>query len=151
MTIHFLTTTISSIIGGAGRLVGGIVKTAGSAAAGPGVGNMVQDQLKANGIDTKDMCLGDFQGEVSKILRQTGDPALNPNALERKADGAVDQAKNTADRTASNPQGADDMASGLFNRLFKQGKSTIDQVDREDAVNAVMKRTGKSRAGAYRR
>ena len=148
LTIYFLTTTIGSIIGGAGRLVGGIVKTAGSAAsaAGPGLGNMVQDQLKANGIDTKDIDLGDLQNEVSKILRQTGDPSLNPNALERKANGAVDQAKNTADRAASNPQAADDMASGLFSRLFKQGKSTIDQVDREDAVNVVMKRTGKSRA-----
>lgn len=154
LTIYFLTTTIGSIIGGAGRLVGGIVSTAGSAvgsaaqSAGPGLGNMVKDQLQANGVDVENLDLGDLKNEVNTLLRQTGDPNLNPNALERKADRAVDQAQNTANRAASNPQGADDMASGLFSKLFKQGQSTISQVDREDAVNVVMKRTGKSRAEA---
>ncbi len=150
LTIYFLTTTIGSIIGGAGRLVGGLVKTAGSAvaSAGPGLGNMVQDQLKANGINTENLDLSDLKAEANKLLRQTGDPALNPATLERKADRAVDQAGNTAERAASNPQAADDMASGLFSRLFKQGQSTVQQVDREDAVNVVMKRTGKSRAEA---
>lgn len=156
LTIYFLTTTVGSIIGGAGRLIGGIVSTAGSAvgsavqSAGPGLGNAVKDQLQANGIDVENLDLGDLQKEVNTVLRQTGDPDLNPNALERKADRAVDQAQNTASRAASNPQGADDVVGGLFNRLFKQGQSTINQVDREDAVNVVMKRTGKSRAEAER-
>ena len=152
MTIYFLTTTIGSIIGGAGRLVGGLVRTAGSAAAsaGPGLGNMVQDQLKANGINLDNMDLGDLQKEVNKALRQTGDPALNPKNLERKANQAVNQVENTAERAATNPQAADDMAGGLFDKLFKQGKGTIEQVDREDAVNVVMKRTGKPRAEAER-
>lgn len=150
LTIYFLTTTIGNIIGGAGRLVGGIVRTAGSAvaSAGPSLGNVVQDQLRANGISTENLDLSDLKNEVNTVLRQTGDPALNPNALERKADQAADQAKNTAGQAASNPQGADDAASGLFSKLFKQGQSTINQVDRDDAVNVVMKRTGKSRAEA---
>ncbi len=156
LTIYFLTTTIGSIIGGAGRLVGGIVRTAGSAvgsaasSAGPGLGNMVKDQLQANGIDVENLDLGDLQNEVNTTLRQTGDPDLNPTALARRADRAVDQAQNTASRAVSNPQGADDMASGLLGKLFKQGQSTINQVDRDDAVNVVMKRTGKSRAEAER-
>lgn len=152
LTIYFLTTTVGSLIGGAGRLVGGLVSTVGSAAAsaGPGIGNMVQDQLKANGIDTKDLDLGDLKNEVNKVLRQTGDPSLNPNTLERKANQAADKAGNTAERAASNPQAADDMASGLFSQLFKQGQSTVNQIDREDAVNVVMKRTGKSRAESER-
>jgi hypothetical protein len=150
LTIYFLTTTIGSIIGGAGRLVGGIVRTAGSAAsaAAPQLGDAVQDQLKSNGIDMNNLDLGDLKSEVNQVLRQTGDPELNPNTLERKADRAVDQAGNTAERAASNPQGADDMASGLFSRLFKQGQATVNSVDRTDAVNVVMKRTGKSRAEA---
>jgi hypothetical protein len=109
---------------------------------------MVQDQLKANGIDTDNLDLGDLKNEVSTALRQTGDPSLNPNTLERKADQAANQASNTASRAASNPQAADDMASGLFSRLFKQGQATVNQVDRNDAVNVVMKRTGKSRSEA---
>ena len=151
LTVYFLTTTIGNLIGGAGRLVGGVVRTAGSAAAsvgGPGLGNMVQDQLKANGVNIDDLDLGDLKKEANKILRQTGDPDLNPNALEKKADQAVNQASATANRAASNPQAADDMAEGLFGRLFKQGQSTINEVDRTDAVNVVMKRTGKSRAEA---
>jgi hypothetical protein len=150
LTIYFLTTTVGNIIGGAGRLVGGLVRTAGSAAsaAAPQLGDAVGDQLKANGIDINDLDLGDLKGEVNQVLRQTGDPNLNPNTLERKTDRAVDQAGNTAERAASNPQGADDMASGLFSQLFKQGQATVNNVDRTDAVNVVMKRTGKSRAEA---
>lgn len=150
LTIYFLTTTVGSLIGGAGRLVGGLVRTAGSAASAvaPQLGDAVGDQLKANGIDMNDLDLGELKGEVNEVLRQTGDPNLNPNTLERKADQAVDQAGNTAERAASNPQGADDMASGLFSRLFKQGQATVNSVDRTDAVNVVMKRTGKSRAEA---
>ncbi|WP_421828880.1 hypothetical protein [Larkinella sp.] len=152
LTIYFLTTTIGNLIGGAGRLVGGVVRSAGNvaASAAPGLGNMVQNQLKENGIDADNLDLSNLKNEVNTILRQTGDPNLNPNALERKADRAAGQAENTAERAASNPQAADDLASGLFNRLFKEGQSTINQVDRDDAVNVVMKRTGKSRAESER-
>ncbi|KAA9355284.1 YrzE family protein [Larkinella humicola] len=152
LTIYFLTTTIGNLIGGAGRLVGGVVRSAGNvaASAAPGLGNMVQNQLKENGIDADKLDLSSLKNEVNTILRQTGDPDLNPNVLERKADRAAGQAENTAERAASNPQAADDMASGLFNRLFKEGQSTINQVDRDDAVNVVMKRTGKSRAESER-
>ena len=148
MTIYFLTTAIGGLIGGVGSLIGGIARTAGSAAAsaGPGLGNMVQNQLKANGINTDNLDLNDLKNEVNTALRQTGDPALNPKTLERKADQATAQAKNTAGQAASNPEAADDMASGLLSKLFKQGQATINQVDREDAMNVVMKRTGKSRA-----
>lgn len=150
LTIYFLTTTLGSLIGGASRLVGGIVRTAGSAAsaAAPGLGNVVQDQLAANGIDVDNLDLDQLKEEINTLLRQTGDPSLNPNALERKADRAANQAGNAAEQAASNPQAADDLAGGLFNRLFRQGQSTVGQIDREDAVNVVMKRTGKSRAEA---
>ncbi len=150
LMIYLLTTAIGNIIGRANRLVGGILRTAGSvvSSAAPSIGNVVQDQLKANGVDTKNLDLGNLKNEVNKLLRQTGDPNLNPNTLERKADQATDQASNTAEQAASNPQAADDMASGLFDRLFRQGQSTVNSVDREDAVNVVMKRTGKSRPEA---
>lgn len=150
LTIYFLTTTIGSIIGGVGSLLGGIISTAGSAvaSAAPAVGNMVQNQLQANGIDTDNIDLNNLRNEVNTILRQTGDPNLSPDALNRKANQAVNQAGNTAERAASNPQQAGNMAGNLFDRLFKQGQTTVNQVDREDAVNVVMKQTGKSRAEA---
>ncbi|GAB3745747.1 hypothetical protein [Spirosoma pomorum] len=148
LTIYFLTTTLGSIIGGASRMLGRLVSTAGSAvaAAAPAVGDAVQGELKDNGIDLKNLDLKDLREEANKLLRQTGNANLNPNALERKADQAGQQAKNAAGQAATNPQAADDIAGGLFDRLFKQGQSTVSSVDREDAVNVVMKRTGKSRA-----
>ncbi|GAB4026803.1 YrzE family protein [Spirosoma koreense] len=150
LTIYFLTTTVGSLIGGASRLVGGLVSTATSAVAGaaPGIGNAVGDQLKKNGIDMKDIDLTNLQKEVNQILRQTGDPKLNPNRLEQQAEQAGQQTKNAANQAASDPQAADNIATSLFDRLFRQGKATVDNVDRDDAVNVVMKRTGKSRAEA---
>ena len=147
LTIYFLTTTLGSIIGGAGRLVGGLVKTAGAgiAAAAPGIGDAVKDQMKANGVDMDKLDLGDLKSEANKVLRQTGNPDLNPDRLKEKSSQAVDQAENAAGSAAANPQATDDIAGGLFQRLFKEGKNTVDQVDRDDAVNVVMQRTGKSR------
>ncbi|AUD02907.1 hypothetical protein [Spirosoma pollinicola] len=148
VTIYFLTTTLGSLIGGAGRLVGSLVSTAGSAvaAAAPGIGNAVQGQLKENGIDLGNLDLTDLKEEANKLLRQTGDPKLNPNTLERKADQAGQESKLAVNRAVTDPQATDDLVSGLFKRLFKQGQSTVNSVDREDAVNVVMKRTGKSQA-----
>ena len=148
LTIYFLTTTLGSIIGGAGRLVGSLVSTAGSAvaAAAPGIGNAVQGQLKENGITLQNLNLNDLKEEANRLLRQTGNAALNPNTLERKANQATQQTKTAAGQATADPQSADDVAGGLFNRLFKEGQATVNSVDRDDAVNVVMKRTGKSRA-----
>lgn len=150
ITIYFLTTTIGSLIGGAGRLVGGLVRTAGSAvsAAAPEIGDAVKDQLNENGINLKDLDLSSLKSEANKLLRQTGNPNLNPDKLERQADKAGQQAETAANRAASNPQAADDIAGGLFDKLFRQGQATVNSVDRDDAVNVVMKRTGKTRAEA---
>lgn len=148
LTIYFLTTTLGSLIGGASRLVGSLVRTAGSAVAAtaPGIGNAVQDQLKENGVDLKSLDLSDLKQEANRLLRQTGNEKLNPNTLEREAKQAGRQARSAANRALTDPQSTDDIAGGLFDRLFKQGQTTINSVDREDAVNVVMKRTGKSRA-----
>jgi ElaB/YqjD/DUF883 family membrane-anchored ribosome-binding protein len=148
ITIYFLTTTIGSLIGGAGRLLGGIARTAGSvaSAAGPQLGQVVKGELAKNGIDLNNIDLGGLRREVNTILRQTGDPALRPDALKQKAERAGDQAQNTVSQAAENPRAAGAMVDGLFDRLFKQGQTTVSQVDRDDAVNVVMKRTGKSRA-----
>ncbi|MDB5243034.1 MAG: hypothetical protein JWP57_3659 [Spirosoma sp.] len=147
LTVYLLTTAIGRIIGGASSLVSGIVKTAGSgiATAAPGLGDQVQQQLKKNGVDID---LNDLKGEVNQLLRDTGKPGLRPEALERQADQAGNQAQNAAERTASNPQRADETADGIINQFLKRGEGVADQFDRNAAINVVMKRTGKSRAEA---
>lgn len=149
LTFYFISTTVGRIIGGVSRFVGGTLATVGTAAgaglaqAAPGIGDAIQREAREQGID-----LNSLRSEFNQVLRQTGDPNLNPNRLEQKAKQAGEQIKDAAGDAASNPQGADQEANSLFDRLFSQGQATINQVDRDDAVNVVMKRTGKSRAEA---
>ena len=142
-TVYLLTTAVGRIIGGASSLVSGIVKTAGSgiAAAAPGLVDQAQEQLDKNGID-----LSDLKGEVNQLLRETGKPGLRPEALENQVERAGNQAQNAAGRAASNPQGADETAD----EFIKRGEGVADQIDRNAAVNVVMKRTGKSRVNLSR-
>lgn len=149
LTLYFITSTIGGLIGGVSRFLGNTLSTVGNVAgagiaqAAPQLGDAIQKEAREQGIDVTSL-----RSEVEQVLRQTGDPNLNPERLENKAEQAGEQAKAAGEQAASNPQGADDQVGGLFNRLFKQGQSTVAQVDREDAVNVVMKRTGKSRAEA---
>ena len=146
-TVYLLTTTVGRIIGGASSLVSGIVSKAGSgiAAAAPGLADQAQDQLRANGVD---LDLSDLKSEVNQLLRETGKPGLRPEALENQAERAGNQAQSAAERAASNPQGADETADGIIDQFVKRGEGVADQIDRNAAVNVVMKRTGKSRAEA---
>ncbi len=149
LTLYFISSTVGRVIGGVSRFVGGTLSTVGTAAsaglskAAPEIGDAIQKEAAAQGFDVDNL-----KSEFRKILRQTGDADLNPDRLEQKAEQAGDQAEATAERAASNPQGADEEADGLFDKLFKEGQSTVNQVDRDDAVNVLMKRTGKSRAEA---
>ncbi len=144
-TVYLLSTAVGSIIGGASRLVGGIVRTAGSgiASAAPGIGDQIQDQLQKNGVN---LDLNDLKGEVNQVLRETGKPGLRPDALERQADRAGNQAQAAAGQAASNPQAAGETSDNIIDQFVKQGKGVANQFDRTAAVNVVMRRTGKSRA-----
>lgn len=95
LTFYLLTTALGQVIGGASSLVSGVLGAAesGIAAAGPGLADAAQDQLKKQGIE---LDLGDLRGEVEQLLRDTGKPGLRPQALERQADRAQAQAGNAA-------------------------------------------------------
>jgi hypothetical protein len=56
LTIYLLTTSIGNLIGGAGHLLGGVMRTAGSfvSAAAPDIGKAVQDQLQEHGVSRAD-------------------------------------------------------------------------------------------------
>ena len=112
---------------------------------GGGLADAAQDQLKKQGVDID---LSDLKGEVEQLLRDTGKPGLQPKALERQANRAQAQAGNAAERAAANPQGADETADGVINSFIKRGEGVADQIDREAAINVIMKRSDKSRAEA---
>lgn len=145
LTLYFLTTTIGSILGGVGKLVGntlgvvGNVAGAGIGAAAPAVKNALQDQ----GID-----LSSLKQEATTLLRQTGKPGLQPEALSKKVDGAASDASNTAGNVGSNPQQADNEIGGLMDKFLNQGKGVASQVDKDAVVNVIVAKTGKSREEA---
>ena len=146
LLFYLLTTAVGRIIGGVSSVVGSTFSAAGSglASVAPQAGQAIKDQIEGStGIN-----LGDLQNEAEEILRQTGKPALQPDALERQAKRAGNAVENAADNAASNPQGANETGQSLINRLFGQGEKIAGAADRDAAVNVIMARTGKSRQEA---
>ena len=143
--LYFLTTTLGSIFGGIGRLAGGVLQTAGSAASNgiAAAAPMLKDELKDQGFD-----IGNLKKEAEKLLKQTGKAELQPNALEKKADKAASSAKSATQSAASNPQATGDVTDGLLDNLFNQGKDVTSALDKDAMVNVIMARTGKSRSEA---
>ena len=145
LTFYLLTTTIGSIFGGIGKLVGGTMSAVGSVAgkgmeaAAPAIG----DKLKDKNID-----LSALKQQAETLLQQTGKPELQPKALADQADKAMNTAKASADQAGSNPQQSGNIADRLVDQLFAQGKNTASAMDKDAMVNVIMSRTGKSREEA---
>ncbi|MET0299900.1 MAG: hypothetical protein ABW036_09065 [Flavitalea sp.] len=145
VVLYFLTTTLGNIFGGIGRLAGGAVKAVGNV-AGKGIEQAmpgIRDEMKEQGLD-----LGNLKKEAETLLRQTGKADLQPAALGRRADAAVDSAKGTAQSIGENPTTATGSVDGLFDQLFNQGKEVGAALDKDAMVNVIMQRTGKTKAEA---
>ncbi len=144
-TFYLLTTGVGAIIGGAARALGQGASLVGQgvASASPQVGDAIRGQLKEQGVDWDSI-----KQDASNMMRQTGKPELQPDALNKKVDEATKDAQNTAGGTAENPQAADQQLTGLLDRLFNQAAGTVNAADREAVVNVVAARTGKSKEDA---
>ena len=141
-TFYLLTTGVGAIIGGAARALGQGASLVGQgvAAASPQVGDAIRGQLKENGVDWDSI-----KDDASNLMRQTGKPELQPDALTDKAKDAGKDAQNTAGSAAANPQAADQDMTKLLDRLFNQASDTVNAADREAVVNVIVARTGKSK------
>ena len=145
ITLYFLTSTIGSIIGGVGSLVGNTLSAAGNI-AGKGISATapaIKNELQNQGIN-----LDNLKQEAKTLLRQTGKPALQPDALSNQANAAADNAKNAASDAATNPQQADEQISDLFDKIKNRGDNVASQADKQAMVNVIVARTGKSEAEA---
>lgn len=132
--------------GAAGVVTGAVGKGlsltgAGIAAAAPGVADGVKDELQKQGIS---LDWQDLRGQLDTVLRQTGKPELNPDALKDKANAAADAGKDAAGHAAEAPQGGPDELAAWFDRVRSEGKPAIDAADRDALVNIIAARTGKS-------
>lgn len=127
---------VSSIAGTTFRVFGNVAGSAVSVAAkgvGAGMGAMVSN-IPTNG----NVNAASVRTQVESILRETGDPALNPDTLAAKANRVA----NTAAGSASNG----DVVSELGNMIA----GTASSIDRNDVINVVVARTGASRPQAER-
>jgi len=145
LTFYLLSTSVGSLIGGTARVLGQGASLVGQgvAAGAPQVANAVQGQLADQGIDWNSI-----KQEAQDMLRQTGKPALQPEALQGKADEAKKDAQDTAKTAAADPQATDGQVKDLLNRLFGKGSDTVNAADREALVNVVAARSGKSKEEA---
>ncbi|WP_422923770.1 hypothetical protein [Singulisphaera sp. PoT] len=142
---YLLTTTVGAVIGGTARALsqGASIVGQGVASASPQAMEAVKGEMKDRGID-----LSSIKEDARTMLRQTGKPALQPEAIEGKAKEARDDARATAGTAATDPQAADQELNGLLDRLYNRSTEVANAADREAAVNVIVARTGKSKEEA---
>lgn len=133
VTTWLVASGISSIAGTAFGVAGRVLgATAGVAAQGA-------TAAVAGAVNNGSVSMGDVRSQVETVLRQTGDPALNPDSLAASA--------RRAGNAATNPSVSNgDLVSDISNMI--QNKAGT--LDREDVINVIVARTGKSRADAER-
>ena len=140
LAIHLLSSGAGALLGGTlgalgkatGAVAGGVANAAGSAA-----GTTIEQQSNDG---EKELDFDALQREIETTLGQTGNPALSPDSLQGAADQAQDQAAQSAQGGASNQQVAQELGDLL--------RSKRGEVGRDEMVNVIAARTGKSRAEA---
>lgn len=137
----FLLVVVNNAMSGAMSVVGSGLQTLGSgiSAAAPPVTQMVKDKLGENNIN-----LDSLQNELETTLRQTGKPELQPENLQNKAEGEVNNAQSQAGDTANHPQTADTDLTNFIKGLISRNEATFQAADREALKNIIKARTGKS-------
>ena len=135
LTLYLITSGLGTVLGGAFTLFGKVAGTAASAAAtgvASATGAGVSAAAGALSNPNNDAAI---QSEIEQSLRQTGDPSLRPDSLKATAKQAGNVATNgPADNGAA--------ASDIVNLVKDRARN----IDRNDIVNIIAAKTGKSRA-----
>jgi polyhydroxyalkanoate synthesis regulator phasin/FtsZ-binding cell division protein ZapB len=133
---------------GAGRIIGGALGLAGTGleAAGAGIAAVAPEAARAVGLD--ELTVEEVRTEIEQLLRDTQNPALQPEALEAEAQAAQREAQRTGERAATDPGAARSEIEAAFNRLVGRAEGVASEADREDLVNILVARTDLSREEA---
>ena len=147
VTAYLLASAVGAVVRGGASVVGtaASVTATGAAAAAAPLAGMAKEQLQSSGIS-----FDAIKNEAEKLLKQTGKPALQPEAIANKAENAADQATGAASSAANGQASGEDLKT-VIQRIIDSGKNTVDQVDRDAVVNVVMARAGVDRAEAESR
>lgn len=124
---------ISSIAGTTFRVFGSVAGAATSAAAS-GISAAASNVSLPGNVSA-----GDVRARIDSVLRETGDPQLNPDSIRARASRVA----NTATQTSASNS---DVLSELGNLI----SGTASQINRNDVINVIVARTGVTRAQAER-
>ena len=149
VTAYLLASAVSAVVRGGASMVGtaATVTASGAAAVAGPAADMAKKQLEASGIS-----FDSIKAQAQQILAQTGKPALQPEALENKADATANAAKSAAANAgaAGGASAGADLQTAI-DKIMNSGKDTVDQVDRDAVVNVVMAQSGLTKAEAETR
>jgi hypothetical protein len=140
LLVFFIGTALGALIGGTLNLVG-----SGVSALAPNAANIAGQVLSET-----DVSWTDIKREAQGLLRQTGKPELQPEALEQQARGAAQASGQAAQKAAKDPGSSDQEFESLLDRLIRPGKAVASEVDREAVINVLVARTDMSRDEAAR-
>ena len=141
ISFWLLTTAVGSIISGVGSILSKTISVAAS-----GVQSAVGGSEDPNNNNqSASISFADVQREVKQVLSDTGDPALQPDSIQRTAESAAQEARQNLrnDKYVSDAEINDIVQDVLF-----QGGKLVDKLDRQDVVNVVVERTNLSRQEA---
>jgi len=90
-----------------------------------------------------------IEREVSEMLRQTGDPNLQPGALQQQGQQAASDAQAAAD-VPRDPSPALPELRDAWTAAVERGRGVVSHVDRQDLANVLAARTGRTPEEARR-
>lgn len=129
-----------AVAGGAMSAVSGV--GGGIADAAGGMADAIQDKVKLD-IDP-----GQIRDNVASVLRDTGVKTLQPEYLHDQLREARSDLRNTMNQIRLAPDDYEQAISAFLDRQEKRVEGITADVDRNAAVNALMKRRDMSRAEA---
>ena len=134
VSFWLLTTAVGSIVSGVGSVVSQTLSAAGSAVTGGSNQSGQSDQQdQSSGLN-----LDKITSEVKQILRQTGDPALQPDAIENNAENVAENARQTL---GSGSKLSDQEIGDVVQQVLFQGGKLADKIDKKDVANVIASRT----------
>lgn len=134
--MYLLTTAVGSVLGGAMSILKSAASLAGQgvAAVAQPVGEEIRQRVQDDGVDWTSI-----RQEAMQILRQTGEPELQPENLRQEAREATDQAR-TGVREADQQQAEQELGAAL-DRLFSRAERIASEADKEAVANVLAART----------
>ena len=146
-TVYLASVLVGGALGAIFNVAGGGLSLAGQgvAAAAPGLAKGAQTALQQNGIN---LDFTDLQNQLQTVLSQNGQAAPQQASSQTGvAQPGSDVQAGGTQAAAAPPQGNADLAA-WFKRVQQQPEPGISASDRDDLVNIIMSRTGKSRPDA---